>query len=346
MDTPLSRQEGLQQLRDILASGNLDLIKMIEAGPGVRERYQPVFQPHNLPNLTKDDFLSFLNFKNNQHWIGLHRKGPEICSNMDRLRTALGVLLDKSRPIHQRLDDLQPGGQAAVPGMGRAIITAILLVTYPDKYGVWNNRSQSAMEALGFWPRFDRGKSFGRRYDKVNAVLLEAARDLSMIVWTLDGLWWRALEPEDEIKGSGELGGPEDEPRFALERHLHEFLRDNWEKTELGRQWDLYEEDGKSVGYEYITPIGRIDLLARHKQEKAWLVVEIKLDQSSDNTIGQALRYMGYVQEHLAKKGDRVEGLIIAHAGDDKLRYAMTMVPVLRLMVYEVDFRADRTSGN
>ena len=93
------------------------------------------------------------------------------------------------------------------------------------------------------------------------------------------------------------------------------------------------------TGYEYPTSIGKIDLLARNKKEKAWLVVEIKRNQSSDDTVGQALRYMGYVREHLAKKDDRDEGLIVAHSGDERLRYALAMVPSLSLMVYEVDFR-------
>ena len=75
-----------------------------------------------------------------------------------------------------------------MPGLGRAIITAILLVMHPDKYGVWNNRSQTAMEALGFWPKFERGESFGQRYANVNDVLLAVARELKIDLWTLDEL--------------------------------------------------------------------------------------------------------------------------------------------------------------
>ena len=95
MSTGLTRQQGLEKLRDVLAFPKLDLARV--AGRSVRKRYQPVFTPDNLPTLTEADFLSFLNFKNNQHWMGLHRKGPEICSDMNRLQTALGVLLDESR---------------------------------------------------------------------------------------------------------------------------------------------------------------------------------------------------------------------------------------------------------
>jgi len=55
----------------------------------------------------------------------------------------------------------------------------------------------------------------------------------------------------------------------------------------------------KTNSYHYRTDIGKIDLLAHHKKGKAWLVVEIKRNQSSDDTVGQAPRYMGYVREHL-----------------------------------------------
>jgi hypothetical protein len=339
----VSGQEALGRLRDLLVTPKPSLERMIKAGPAVRARFQSVFKPDNLMKLTKEDFHSFLIFRNNEHWLGLQRKGPQICSDMDRLRTSLGVLLDESRAIQERLDALR-SGRAAVPGMGRAILTAILLVMYPEQYGVWNNTSQAAMESLDVWPKFDRGESFGRRYAKVNAVLLDIARELTTDLWTLDGLWWAVLDEEPGLgaeKAGASVEGPtEDALKFGLERHLHDFLRDNWEKTELGQKWDLYSEDGDDdLGYEYPTPIGRIDLLARNKKEKAWLVVELKRNQTSDETVGQALRYMSYVREHLAKKDDRVEGLIVAHSGDEKLRYALAMVPSLSLMLYEVDFR-------
>jgi hypothetical protein len=349
MSAQMTRQEALGRLRGALAVRKPGLVKMIEAGPVVRARFQPIFKPENLPKLTKEDFQSFLVWRNNQHWVGLHRKGPEICSDMKRLRGALAVLLDEARPIQQRLDDLRGDGRAAVSGMGRAVLTAILLVMFPDKYGVWNNRSQGSMEELGLWPEFDRGETFGRRYAKVNDVLLDLTREVGTDLWTLDGLWWAVLaeEPEAEAGESSEaialpVDADDDTQRFGLERHLHDFLRDNWEKTSLGREWDLHVEDGEVVGYEYPTPIGRIDLLARHKKEKAWLVVELKRNQSSDDTVGQATRYMGYVREQVAGKDDRVDGLIIAHAGDEKIRYALSMIPSVSLMLYEVDFRLKR----
>ena len=77
MTDELSRQEGLQKLRHILASGNPDLTTMIEAGPTVRDRFQPIFQAENLPKLSRDDFLNFLNFKNNRR-SRTHSRGARM----------------------------------------------------------------------------------------------------------------------------------------------------------------------------------------------------------------------------------------------------------------------------
>ena len=129
--------------------------------------------------------------------------------------------------------------------------------------------------------------------------------------------------------------------RFGLERHLHEFLLDNWESTSLGKHWDLVEDGGdiRGYGYERVTPVGKIDLLARHRSESRWLVVELKRAQTSDDTLGQLQRYMGWVIEDLAEKGDSVEGLIVAQAEDDRLRYALKATQDIRFLRYEVDFR-------
>ena len=97
----------------------------------VLARFQPIFTTDHATELTREEFLSFLPFQNNQHWSGLHRQGPRMVSDMPKLREALGILLDESREISHRLD-LATG---MVYGMGKNIATAILLVAYPDSTG-------------------------------------------------------------------------------------------------------------------------------------------------------------------------------------------------------------------
>jgi len=73
--------------------------------------------------------------------------------------------------------------------------------------------------------------------------------------------------------------------------------------------------------------VGNIDLLAEHRKVPRWLVVELKRGQTNDDTMGQVLRYMGWVTKEPASPKESVEGLIVARSVDDKLRYAVSVVP-------------------
>jgi RecB family endonuclease NucS len=129
------------------------------------------------------------------------------------------------------------------------------------------------------------------------------------------------LEPAHE----GSTALPIATQRFGLERHLHEFLRDNWDH--ISNDWAIYSEPGDDeAGYEYPCNVGRIDLLARHKREGRWLVIELKREQSTDQTVGQLLRYMGWVKQHLAGNDKSVQGLIICRQADAAIQYALHAV--------------------
>lgn len=338
-------QTAIQRLGGILATLKDDgeLRGLIAGKDEVLGRFQPVFAPGNIPSLAEEDFKSVLLFENNRHWTGLHRRSPLAHADMDLIRRALAILVDESKPIGERLNLLIPKNSTPmVRNLGRAVITAILHLVYPDKYSVWNGTSEAAMRTLGLWPKFDRGASFGERYVTVNDVLLAVAKELETDLWTVDFLWWRVRKPAVMIDITMEGTGPIDSEsgfQFGLEKYLHEFLRDNWGKTPLGSEWALHEEDGDLVGYKYNTgEVGEIDLLAKHKEEPRWLVVELKRDQSSDDTIGQALRYMGWVEDKLATGQDLVEGIIIAHSSDAGLEYALKRVKGVKLMMYSVEF--------
>ncbi len=124
-----------------------------------------------------------------------------------------------------------------------------------------------------------------------------------------------------------------------LERHLQRAPGGHRACSELPRDWTIYEEsDDPERGYEYPTDVGRIDILARHRSGQGWLVIELKRSQTADATVGQLLRYMGWVRLHLAKPGEPVRGLIIAREADQGLLYALSAVPDIDLQRYEVTF--------
>lgn len=345
MSQSIHYREALGRLKGLLRDSKEDstLNEFIGAQSEVLSRYKEIFTPEGIGQLEADDFRNFLMFRNNRHWTGLQRLGPRITRDMTALRKALLELIDENVPVATRLDRLLPNGKARVLKLGKAVLTPILLIIQPERYGVWNGTSEGAMRELGIWPVFERSQSIGERYQQMNQLLVHLADDLGANLWTLDALWWRVHKPNGDSK-------PDEDSfvdveavgvHFGLERHLHDFLLDNWEQTEIGKEWDLVEEGGdiKGYGYERPTDIGKIDLLARHKKEPRWLVIELKRGQTSDDTVGQLLRYMGWVQEKEASAGETVEGLVIALNDDQKLRYALKPVPNVRFMRYEVQFR-------
>lgn len=131
----------------------------------------------------------------------------------------------------------------------------------------------------------------------------------------------------------------EDASAFVMEKHLEHFLVENWAHTEIGKLYDIYQEDGETVGQQYPTDTGPLDILAISKDKKSLLVVELKKGRASDVVVGQTLRYMGYVQEELIEPTQTVRGVIIALEDDQRLRRALTMTPNIEFYRYQISFK-------
>ena len=123
---------------------------------------------------------------------------------------------------------------------------------------------------------------------------------------------------------------------FYMEKQLEEFIIENWNESEFGKTLDLIYEEGVLKSQQYKTDIGIIDILARDKKTGGFVVIELKRNQTSDDTVGQILRYMGWVTEHLKEKN--VRGIIVAGKYDEKLYYAQNMIQAVDVFLYEVQF--------
>jgi restriction system protein len=125
---------------------------------------------------------------------------------------------------------------------------------------------------------------------------------------------------------------------FALEEHLEDFLIKNWSNTELGKTFDIYEDE-ENTGRQFPTDTGPLDILAISKDKNELLVIELKKGRATDVVLGQIQRYMGYVLDELADPNQKVSGLIIGFDEDQKLKRALRVAQNVEYYRYEVNFK-------
>ncbi len=129
---------------------------------------------------------------------------------------------------------------------------------------------------------------------------------------------------------------------FVFEKHLEEFLERNWDKTPLGNDYFIYEDEEGGTGRQYVTDVGEIDILAVSKDQKKLLVIELKRGRTSDQVVGQIQRYMGFVKRHLAEPDQEVHGLIIAFDADERLEYALSVTQNIEFYKYHISFSLEK----
>lgn len=312
---------------------------------GVIDKYGSMFNPKNLDDLTAEDFKSFLLIKNNKHWEGIHRQGNMITSDMEKLKSTLKLLLDESKPIKERIDRIMPKNKPPlIKGLGRSVLTPILMVVYPDKYAVYNSVVEAGMKGFVIFPQF-RNESFAEKYLKINELITNLAKENGLSLWQIDEVWWQGttwesgkvlpLEEAIEKKQIEEEGFPTE-----LESQLEEFLISSWEKIPEFNDLEILQEDEEYIGQQYDTKeVGRIDLLCKNKKTGDFVVIELKRGRESDKVVGQILRYIGWVKKNLAKDGQKVYGIIITFEGDPdaRLKYSLeTIKEFVQLKFYKI----------
>lgn len=153
--------------------------------------------------------------------------------------------------------------------------------------------------------------------------------------------WGGGKKHKEEIPDLSPVEQPSGDPAlFYMESQLEDFLIENWESTELGKKYNLIEEEGEEVSQQYRTGVGRIDILAQDKKTKQLVVIELKKNQTSDDTVGQLARYMGWLEEHKTG-GKPTKGIIIAAQYDQRLYYALKKMNDTEVYLYRVDFKLE-----
>lgn len=196
----------------------------------------------------------------------------------------------------------------------------------PYFFARWNQKHPFTFLGTGSILKFEDGYKTPQGYECIRLVVSVA--ELEAII-----------SPHQNLVLEDNLVAENERSSFFFEKQLEDFLVSNWNKTPLARDYEIFEENGKICGQQYRTNTGPIDILGQRKDKSDFLVVELKRDRASDVVVGQTLRYMGWVKEHLCNSDQKVTGCIIAQRKDEKLDYALKHVDSIRFLKYEVDFR-------
>lgn len=154
-----------------------------------KEKYAMLFSQPRLKSLTREDFDSFLYFRNNRSWTNLYRRCKEAANKMVDLKKAIKYLQNENVNIRVRINSVLRGGSYYVRGMGKNLATAILHVCdREDKYGVWNNRTEGGLQKLGRLP--GRTYNNGEFYYMINEELNRLKKELDTDLIIIDGFMW------------------------------------------------------------------------------------------------------------------------------------------------------------
>jgi hypothetical protein len=173
--------------------------------------------------------------------------------------------------------------------------------------------------------------------------------------WNLQetGTEFRLIPPDTPF--SGAIGEILDEPEvlseegeedayFGLESQLRDFLAQNLTTIPVnGQRLRVYVDPAGRDGVEFSTAVGFIDILAVDDHGNFY-VFELKRGRTPDHTIGQLMRYMGWVNQTIGK-GVNVNGVIVAKEISDNLKYSVLIVPNVSLLEYEISFQLHTASA-
>lgn len=206
--SPVDALNFLRRKKSVLLSTGAEASDVMHGRDHVLEVYGPVFRsPRSL--LTPEILGRFLSFSENSHWTGLDRQRPKILGNFDQAQRSIASLVDRASQTVEVASVFEEALQR-VDGFGPGILSPILFVAYPDRFGVWNAKSEFALDKLGLGIVVDRGDNRGRKYEKFNAALVSVRNTLNretppgehpIDLWVLD-YYWHAIKLLDD---SGEL---------------------------------------------------------------------------------------------------------------------------------------------
>jgi restriction system protein len=228
--------------------------------------------------------------------------------------------------------EIRPGDMV-IARRGRKTLGAVGKVT---QNAVWSPNKNSKVDHAGYlgveWQTAPRNREYGNIVFPMHTLMETSDDEFNKLLST-------AELKIDSVKSAVEstAGVIEDVSVFVLEKYLEEFIVSNFNTIFKGAL-KVYKETEDNDGQQYTTDIGPIDILAVESESNSFVVIELKKGRSSDQVVGQVLRYMGWVKEKLCMDGQAVKGLVICQGQDEKLTYALKMVSNIDVRYYSVSF--------
>ena len=152
------------------------------------EKFQKKLSVLKLAEGTKwqADFKKYACFKGNQSW-NLKRAGAEALMHPDQLKRVLLLLQENKTPVEDRINSCLKG-EYVCPGIDRSVLTSLLHMYWPTKFGAWNKNTDEALKKIKRTPV--PLQDSGKHYASVNATLSRLASELHTSLTAIDGLMW------------------------------------------------------------------------------------------------------------------------------------------------------------
>ncbi len=308
-----------------------------------REYFQRTFSKEMIKNLSKENYFQGLgkkegNFTYELEWnsqcLGSIRGGSvykfgyqedfgkikdfilkiiSANSRIDQFYTPSGDLTEFSKKLINEKGDLK--------GISRVLVGKILSIYYPEIFiPLFGDQDRFLKKLYRDYEPEDKGIEL---YLRNNFELLEIKKKycpglsndefVSLLYKTFG-------TKQSEIKN---LENAEETQIDALEvEHYQSLIHRNFKKLFDGklRYYDP-EYQKEHSGHFDTQEVGIMDFLAVDNEDNL-VVIELKRN-STDKTLGQILRYMGWVKENLLKSGKEVKGIILAESKDNRTEYAL-----------------------
>ncbi|PKL69076.1 MAG: hypothetical protein CVV28_02885 [Methanobacteriales archaeon HGW-Methanobacteriales-1] len=161
-------------------------------------------QPEMIENMSdeelKNRYLDYFNSGTGEKQSLIHINKFRPIENIDKFRQTILYLLNETIPIKERLNSVLDG-EIHLNGMGKAMVTAFLMDFNPEKYCLWNGKTEDGFKVLG-WDFSHKGDTRGDVYKNVLELInkLKNLKPELNLTFTDVDLFLHTIAAEDEGK--------------------------------------------------------------------------------------------------------------------------------------------------